>query len=68
VPALRGAYVYGDYCSGRIWALRWDGTQMTENAQLASAGFGISSFAQGRNGEIYALEYGDDGGVYQIRE
>ena len=25
LPSLSGAYVYGDYCSGRIWALRADG-------------------------------------------
>ena len=44
----------------------WDGTQMTENAQLADAGFGISSFAQGPDGEMYALEYKDNGGVYRL--
>ena len=66
IPALRGAYVYGDYCSGRIWALRWDGTRMTENAQLASTGFGVSSLAQGPDGEIYVLQYGDNGGVYRL--
>ena len=66
VAALSGAYVYGDYCSGRIWGLRKEGTQMTENAQLADAGFGISSFAQGPDGEIYALEYKDNGGIYRL--
>jgi glucose/arabinose dehydrogenase len=66
IEALRGAYVYGDYCSGRIWALRWDGTRMTENAQLASTGFGVSSFAQGPDGEIYVLQYGDNGGVFRL--
>jgi glucose/arabinose dehydrogenase len=66
VAALEGAYVYGDYCSGRIWGLRKEGTQMTENAQLADAAFGISSFAQGPDGEIYALEYKDNGGIYRL--
>ena len=66
IAALGGAYVYGDYCSGRIWGLRKEGTQMTENAQLADAGFGISSFAQGPDGEIYALEYKDNGGIYRL--
>ena len=31
---LYGAYIYGDYGSGRIWALRHDGTNVTENTQL----------------------------------
>ena len=68
VAALGGAYVYGDYCSGRIWGLRKEGAQMTENAQLADAGFGISSFAQGSDGEIYALEYKDNGGIHRLVE
>ena len=29
LPELYGAYVYGDYCSGKLWALRWDGTSAT---------------------------------------
>ncbi len=29
VPALAGAYLYTDWCSGRIWALRQSGGQVT---------------------------------------
>ncbi len=29
LPSLYGAYVYGDFCTGKIWALRYDGTKVT---------------------------------------
>jgi glucose/arabinose dehydrogenase len=44
VPALAGRYVYGDYCSGRLWA---DGEQLEPQAQ------GLSTFGEDVAGEIY---------------
>ena len=67
VPALQGAYVYADYCSGKIWGLRAQGSVRGENAQIGSAGFNVSSFAQGNDGEIYVLQHSDSGGgIYQL--
>jgi glucose/arabinose dehydrogenase len=66
IEALRGAYVYSDYCSGLIWALRAQNGATTEQAQLADTGFQVSSFAQGNDGELYVLQYGAQGGVYKL--
>jgi glucose/arabinose dehydrogenase len=64
---LRGAYVYGDYCTGKIWGLRTEGFVRSENQQIADADFNISSFAQGRDGEIYVLQHSASGGsIYQL--
>lgn len=30
VPGWDGIYFYGDYCSGTVWALRWDGTNVMD--------------------------------------
>jgi hypothetical protein len=54
--------VYADYCSGLLWALRRQGNTAGEQAQIAEADFLISSFAQGNDGEIYALEHASSGG------
>ncbi len=62
LPELRGVYLYADYCSGRIWGLRWDGERVTEQAQLARATFQIPSFGEDEAGEVYVL--GFDGGIY----
>jgi glucose/arabinose dehydrogenase len=67
IPELRGAYVYGDYCSGRIKALRLQSGRVTTQGDIARAAFNISSFAQDRNGEVYVLEHAGQGGIYRIR-
>jgi hypothetical protein len=33
-PALNGAYLYADFGSGEVWALRHNGTNVTQNAVL----------------------------------
>lgn len=61
---LHGAYLYGDYGSGRIWALKTDGTNVLENRFLFSnplggpfnAG-GISAFGTDpRNGDVLYVD------------
>ena len=57
IPSLVGAYVYGDFCTGRIWALRHDGSRVTEQAEIADTDLQISSFAEGPDGEVYILSF-----------
>ena len=64
LPDLRGVYLYADFCSGRIWGLRYDGERVTEQAQLARAEFQIPSFGEDEAGEVYVL--GFDGGIYRF--
>ena len=64
LPALRGAYVYGDFCSGRVWALRHDGSEVTEGGLVADTDLPISSFGVDGAGELYVLSL--DGGVYVL--
>jgi glucose/arabinose dehydrogenase len=67
IAGLRGAYVYADYCSGKLWALRRQGNAASEQGQIAEAEFLISSFAQGNDGEIYGLEHAaSGGGIYKL--
>jgi glucose/arabinose dehydrogenase len=62
-PALQGAYIFGDYCSGIIWSLQRDGDQWQMTKRLES-GVRISSFGEGVNGELYVVDHG--GTVYQL--
>ncbi|MBX3637080.1 MAG: PQQ-dependent sugar dehydrogenase [Rubrivivax sp.] len=65
---LFGQYVFGDFISGRIWAIAGAGSpatiaQATELTALLDAGGGgpignISSFGQGAGGELYIVDYG----------
>ncbi len=62
---LQGYYVFGDYVSGRIWAVDATSPQGTSPTQIDNTNLNISSFAEGVDGELYAVDHGG-GGIYQI--
>ena len=68
LPMLSGAYVYGDFCSGKIWGLRYDGTEVSEHLELADTGLNISSFGEDQSGELYILAFDSSGdaGIYRL--
>ena len=65
LPSLYGAYVYGDFCSGKIWGLRHDGTRLTEQLELVDSRLQISSFGEDRTGELFILSF--DGKIYRLK-
>ena len=61
---LLGAYLFGDFGSGRIWSLVRDPvTHKYERTLLLRSGLHISSFAEDRSGELYVLDYQKGGGA-----
>jgi glucose/arabinose dehydrogenase len=64
IPSLQGSYVYGDYCSGKIWALTYDGGAVTENILLVDTGLSITSFGEDPAGNLYILDR--QGGIYTL--
>ncbi len=69
VPALRGTYIYGDYCSKKMWSFQYDGSGAASEQEITgdigSASIGeISSFGQDATGELYVASF--DGNVYRI--
>jgi glucose/arabinose dehydrogenase len=56
-PRLQGTYVYGDFCSGRLWGLRFDGTSW-HSAVLLETGRQIASFGEDQVGGLYLADYG----------
>ncbi len=55
LPEIYGWYVYGDYCTGRIWAVNPADTSLP--VQLVDTGFDIVSFAELPNGELLVLTF-----------
>ena len=54
-PALHGTYVVGDYCSGRVWAIkRADGFQVALALQTRLQ---ISSFGEDEDGELWLVDH-----------
>jgi len=66
IPSLQGYYIYGDYCSGNIWALAYDGSAVTENILLVDSGLSITSFGEDLTGGLYILDR--QGGIYTLAE
>ena len=64
IPWLRGAYVYGDFCSGKVFGLRYEAERVTEHKELADTGLRIMSFAEDNAGELYLLSQRE--GVYRL--
>jgi uncharacterized repeat protein (TIGR03806 family) len=65
LPELKGAYIYGDYDTGKLWALRHDGNKVTEHRQLADTQVRIVEFAQDTDGEVYLVDFAG-GGFHRI--
>jgi len=65
LPDLAGAYLYADFLSGNVWALRWDGTKVTENRKILRTSLLISAFGEDEAGEVYFTAF--DGFVYRFR-
>jgi uncharacterized repeat protein (TIGR03806 family) len=60
IAALRGSFIFGDYVSGNVWALRYDGTNVTSFFRLADdpgiAAFGIDP----GNGDVLTADQNNE--------
>ena len=76
IPALRGQYVYGDYCTARVWTFTYDrvggtiGPVIERTAALVPTnGVGtigsISAFGEDGLGELYICDY-SGGEIFKI--
>jgi uncharacterized repeat protein (TIGR03806 family) len=54
---LIGAYVYGDYDTGKIWALRYDGQKVLWHKEIAETNHRIVAFDEDNAGELYIVDH-----------
>ncbi|MBX7150363.1 PQQ-dependent sugar dehydrogenase [bacterium] len=64
LPDLTGAYIYGDFGSGKIWTIKMTGNVAT-NKLLIESGLSIASFGVDSSQEIYICSF--DGKIYKIK-
>lgn len=64
-PQLVGAYLYGDYCTGKIWSLHRDAAGNWVNTELLDSNVQVSSFGEDEAGEMYVTGLGD-GTIYHV--
>jgi uncharacterized repeat protein (TIGR03806 family) len=67
-PELKGAYIYGDYSTGRIWAVKHDGTAIVWHKEIAVTTLKITGFAPDADGEILICHHAGrgDGGLFTL--
>ena len=58
---LQGLYVFGDFCSGRIWTMNASGTGETIRRDTSLS---ISSFGESEAGELYLTDL--NGSLYRV--
>ena len=64
LTGLYSQYIYGDYGSGNVWALQYDGVVLPVNTLLANTGLNISSFGVDEQNELYFCTLG--GKIYVL--
>ena len=65
LTGLIGAYIYGDYGSGKIWALRYNGTGAPVNTLLVDSDLTVTSFGLDEKSELYISAF--DGKIYKFK-
>ena len=52
IPELQGSYIFGDYASGNIWAMQYDGASVNGVRRLAGM-VGLAAFGRDpSNGDV----------------
>ena len=64
VPAAKGRYVFGDFCSGNVWTLKVTGGKASAPTRIGRLD-NVSSFGEDARGELYATTL--RGSLYKLR-
>ena len=69
LPELDGHYLYGDYVSNKLWALKYDAAKkrVVANRPIKDPGMPMLSFGEDQDGDVYFLAVSPTGkGIYRF--
>lgn len=68
LPELKGAYIYGDYSTGHIWAVKYANGKVEWHKKIAITTLKITNFALDRDGELVICHHAPagEGGFYTL--
>ena len=66
IPRMDGLYFYGDFDTGNIWALKYDGAAW-QSQIVGGFPVNISAFGEDEAGNLYLADY-YGGAIYQIKD
>src|SRR5205085_11873369 len=67
IPALVGTYVFGDLCTGGVFAVRGGPEQGWQRVELGFQPIKISSFGEDAAGELYVCDI-QSGVIYRVAD
>ncbi|MBI3823495.1 MAG: PQQ-dependent sugar dehydrogenase, partial [Planctomycetes bacterium] len=67
-PDLVGHYIYGDYSTGKIWAVKHDGEKVVAHREICDSRLTLTGFGVDSKGEILIADFlkADKGGLYTL--
>jgi putative heme-binding domain-containing protein len=65
LPDLRGAYIYGDYVTGKIWSLKHNGPNVTWREELVDTPLQPASFGLDQSGDVLIVDH-PSGTLYRL--
>ena len=68
IPLLVDDYLYGDFCTGRLWRATETSSGNWTSVLLIDSSLNIASFGEDENGEIFILDnpFSGNGGLYKL--
>lgn len=63
---LKSSYIYGDFVSGKLWALWMTEEKSVKNVEIADTDLMISSFGLDEKGELIIVDF--NGKLYRLQE
>ncbi|GIW95297.1 MAG: hypothetical protein KatS3mg110_3338 [Pirellulaceae bacterium] len=64
-PEFYGMYIFGDWETRRIWAIRFKDGEVTPLREIAEPTVRVVDFAEDEDGELYVLDY-DEGTIHEL--
>ena len=63
-PQLVGQYIYGDFETGKVWALKWNDGKLDSVRELVDTPLKLVAFGQDADGELALLDY--QGSIHRL--
>ena len=66
LPTLSGAYIYGDFQTGIVWALRAKGRAVTWHSELARTPLHLVAFGETNDGDLLLVDHDRTHQIYRL--
>jgi hypothetical protein len=67
LPSLKGRYIFGDYCTGKIWTIPVENVKSNDSIMIQHTPYSVSAFGKDEPGNIYVADVSGNK-VYRIEE